>query len=92
MLASKISDLTPSQVKYMVQLLRMTESLFVSKFPDFPILVSSRSTHSDMVITPITRPARNLAALEGIFGQLYIAILITRLVSQYIRSNSQQKR
>jgi signal transduction histidine kinase len=33
-------------------------------------------------ITPVTRPAKNLAALEAIFGQLYLAVLIARLVSQ----------
>ena len=33
-------------------------------------------------ITPQTRPARNLTALEAIFGQLYLAVLIARLVGQ----------
>ena len=33
-------------------------------------------------ITPMTRAAKNLAALEAIFGQLYLAILIARLVGQ----------
>lgn len=33
-------------------------------------------------ITPLTRPAKNLAALEAIFGQLYLAVLIARLVGQ----------
>jgi hypothetical protein len=33
-------------------------------------------------ITPVTRPAKNLAALEAIFGQLYLAVLIARLVGQ----------
>jgi hypothetical protein len=33
-------------------------------------------------ITPVTQPAKNLAALEAIFGQLYLAVLIARLVSQ----------
>ncbi|MFN8008402.1 MAG: potassium channel family protein [Terriglobia bacterium] len=33
-------------------------------------------------ITPLSRPARNLAALEAVFGQLYLAVLIARLVSQ----------
>lgn len=33
-------------------------------------------------VTPLTRPAKNLAALEAIFGQLYLAVLIARLVSQ----------
>ncbi|MFZ1954934.1 MAG: potassium channel family protein [Desulfobacterales bacterium] len=33
-------------------------------------------------ITPLSRPARNLTALEAIFGQLYLAVLIARLVGQ----------
>jgi hypothetical protein len=39
-------------------------------------------------VTPITRPARSLAALEAIVGQLYLAILIARLVSQHLSSSS----
>ena len=33
-------------------------------------------------ITPLTRPAKNLVVLEAIFGQLYLAVLIARLVGQ----------
>jgi hypothetical protein len=51
MLDLKISGLAPSRVTYRVQLLKMKVSLFVSKFPNFPILVSSRSAHSVMVIS-----------------------------------------
>jgi hypothetical protein len=35
-------------------------------------------------ITPQTPPAQSLAALEAISGQLYLAILVARLVSQQI--------
>lgn len=35
-------------------------------------------------ITPVGPVARNLAIFEGIFGQLYVAILIARLVSIHI--------
>ncbi len=35
-------------------------------------------------ITPISSPARNLAILEAIMGQLYLAILIARLVGVHI--------
>jgi len=35
-------------------------------------------------ITPISAPARSLALLEAIMGQLYIAILIARLVGIHI--------
>jgi hypothetical protein len=42
-------------------------------------------------ITPLTRPARNLAALEAIFGQLYLAVLISRLVSQQAASSTESR-
>jgi hypothetical protein len=32
-------------------------------------------------VTPLARPARALAALEGIIGQLYVAVTIARLVA-----------
>jgi voltage-gated potassium channel len=35
-------------------------------------------------ITPLTRPAKSLAALEAILGQLYLAVLIARLVGQQV--------
>ena len=37
-------------------------------------------------ITPLSRPARSLAALEAVMGQLYIAVLIARLVGLQISS------
>lgn len=36
-------------------------------------------------ITPVTQPARMLAALEAIIGQLFIGVLIARLVGQQIK-------
>ena len=35
-------------------------------------------------ITPVTPLARNLAAFEAVIGQLYIAILVARLVGLHI--------
>jgi hypothetical protein len=35
-------------------------------------------------ITPVTPPARNLSLLEAIIGQLYVAVLIARLVGMHI--------
>jgi hypothetical protein len=35
-------------------------------------------------ITPVTPPARNLSVLEAIIGQLYLAVLIARLVGVQI--------
>jgi hypothetical protein len=35
-------------------------------------------------ITPISNPARSLSLLEAVVGQLYIAILIAKLVGMHI--------
>jgi hypothetical protein len=42
-------------------------------------------------MTPLTRPAKNLAALEAIFGQLYLAVLIARLVGQQALGNKERE-
>ena len=34
-------------------------------------------------ITPVTSPARSLAILEAVFGVLYSAILVARLIGLY---------
>ena len=39
-------------------------------------------------VTPVSNPARSLALLEAILGQLYIAILIARLVGTHIAQAS----
>jgi uncharacterized membrane protein len=39
-------------------------------------------------VTPVSNPARSLALLEAILGQLYIAILIARLVGTHIVQTS----
>jgi hypothetical protein len=41
-------------------------------------------------ITPLTRPARNLSALEAIVGQLFLAVLVARLVGQLAASRTQK--
>ncbi len=42
-------------------------------------------------ITPITQTSRNLAFLEAVCGQVYLAIIVARLVAMYI-SHSYEKR
>ena len=42
-------------------------------------------------IIPVTRPAKNLAALEAIFGQLYLAVLIARLIGQKAKSDKESE-
>jgi hypothetical protein len=54
--------------------------LQVSRFSYFSFVTLSTLGYGD--ITPLSRLARNLAALEAISGQLYLAVLISRLVSQ----------
>jgi len=36
-------------------------------------------------VTPVSGPARALAILESVFGQLYLVVLVARLVSLYSR-------
>ncbi len=57
----------------------------VAQFHYFSFVTLTTLGYGD--ITPLTRPARNFAALEAIFGQLYLAVLIARLVSQQGSSN-----
>ena len=40
-------------------------------------------------ITPVAAPARSMAAIEGLLGQLYIAIIIARLVGLEIANHMQ---
>jgi hypothetical protein len=42
-------------------------------------------------ITPLSQPARSLSTLEAITGQLYIAVLIARLVGIHIAQKSSSK-
>ena len=42
-------------------------------------------------ITPLSQPAKNLAALEAIFGQLYLAVLIARLVGQQVQPDKENE-
>jgi len=41
-------------------------------------------------ISPVTGPAASLAYVEAIFGQLYIAIMIARLMGLYVASETSQ--
>ena len=50
------------------------------RFTYFSFVTLTTLGYGDM--TPLTRPAKNLAAMEAIFGQLYLAVLIARLVGQ----------
>jgi len=52
----------------------------LSQFGYFSFVTLSTLGYGD--ITPLTRAARNLAALEALCGQLYLAVLVAQLVSQ----------
>ena len=54
----------------------------LAHFSYFSLVTLSTLGYGD--ITPVTRPARALASTEAIFGQLYLAVLIARLVGQAI--------
>ena len=43
-------------------------------------------------VSPITGPAATIAYVEAIFGQLYIAIMIARLMGLYVAHESNQDR
>lgn len=53
-----------------------------SQFNYFSFVTLSTLGYGD--ITPITRPAQGLAAMEAILGQLFLAVLIARLVGQVV--------
>ena len=42
-------------------------------------------------VTPITTPARSLSLLEAVIGQLYVAVLIARLVGIHIAQSSHRR-
>ena len=43
-------------------------------------------------ITPLTSQARSLSLLEAVFGQLYLAVVIARLVGIQITQSMESKR
>jgi hypothetical protein len=43
-------------------------------------------------VSPVTGPAATIAYIEAIFGQLYIAIMIARLMGLYVAHESNQDR
>jgi hypothetical protein len=43
-------------------------------------------------IAPISEGARSLSVLESVFGQLYVAILIARLVSLQVAQSMTKER
>jgi len=53
-----------------------------SQFNYFSFVTLSTLGYGD--ITPQTRPAQSLAAMEAILGQLFLAVLIARLVGQVV--------
>jgi hypothetical protein len=68
------------------------ESVFGRMSTEFNLLYFSMVTMATVGfgdIVPVAAPARSLAALEGLLGQLYLAIIIARLVGLEIASRMQ---
>ncbi len=59
------------------------EPLAVSTATYFSFVTLATLGYGDLV--PASGPARALAVLEAVFGQLYLAVLVARLVSLYAR-------
>ncbi|HJY83367.1 MAG TPA: ion channel [Candidatus Binatia bacterium] len=55
---------------------------YLSLFLYFSFTTLSTVAYGDVL--PLTAPARGLAALEGIVGQFYLAVLVARFVGLYI--------
>lgn len=62
--------------------------LRAAQFTYFSFVTLSTLGYGD--ITPQTRPARALAAMEAILGQLYLAVLIARLVGQQVSTRENE--
>jgi hypothetical protein len=86
--------------RYQLLLLSFFALYAVVPFFDYSIFVGITTTAIILVtlstlgygdILPLNRPARALAALEAIVGQLYLAILIARLVGQLLAGDHHQK-
>jgi hypothetical protein len=60
---------------------RYPHSLPIAVFLYFSLITLSTVGYGDIV--PLTSSARGLAALEGIVGQFYLAVLVARLVGLY---------
>ncbi len=60
-----------------------------NRFTYFSLVTLTTLGYGD--ITPVTQPAKNLAALEAIFGQLYLAVLIARLIGRQIQAGEENE-
>ena len=79
-----VNNVTPgSVVASMGEAASLTERYDqFSEFLYFSFITLTSVGYGDL--TPIGAPARSLAMLEGVVGQLYLAILIARLVGIHI--------
>lgn len=60
----------------------------VSNFTYYSFVTQTTLGYGD--ITPVTAPARSLSLLEAIIGQLYLAVLIARMVGIHIAQSSRK--
>ena len=61
-----------------------------SPFFYFSLITMTTVGYGDM--TPITIAARTLASMEGILGQVYLTILVARLVGMHLMNQESQRR
>ncbi len=79
-----INDLMPGQVIESVAatLTKESRAAVFPEFTYFSFVTLTSVGYGDL--TPISAPARGLAIVEGVFGQLYTAILIAKLVGMKV--------
>jgi hypothetical protein len=71
------------------QMPQLADSDVSSSFLYFSFVTLTTLGYGDMV--PLTSGAKAFAFLEAIFGQLYLAILIAKLVGTHIAQSSKQE-
>lgn len=65
------------------------ETVELSNFMYYSFVTQTTLGYGD--ITPITTPARSFSLLEAVIGQLYVAVLIARLVGVHITQSSEKR-
>ena len=78
-----IGESTTSTLQHRVNELPAPHFADLDEFIYFSLVTLSTLGYGDMVAT--TRAARSLAALEAVVGQLYLAVLVARLIGLHIR-------
>ena len=73
---------------YLIQMRFCFRIIFLGEFSDliyFSFVTITTLGYGD--ITPVSRMAKNLAVLEAVWGQTYLAVLVARLVGLHLSSS-----